>query len=65
MFHFLLEMRRPGKSDEQPHHQRSADREACMVKKSDGNKAENQRIRRTPKPDILMQDVENDHRDDQ
>ena len=36
-----------------------------MIEESDGNKAENQRVRRAPKPDILMQDVENDDRDDQ
>ena len=65
MFDFLLEMRGPGKGDEQPHHQGCGDSEARMIKKPDGNKAENQRIRRTPKPDVLMQDVENDDRDDQ
>ena len=65
MLDFALEMRRPGKGDEQPHHQRSGDSEARMVKESDRNKAENQRIRRAPKPEILMQDVENDDRDDQ
>ena len=65
MLDFALEMRRPGKGDEQPHQQRSGNREARMVKESDGNKAEDQRIRRAPKPDVLMQDIENDDRDDQ
>ena len=62
---FPLEMRGPGKLDQQPHHQSRGDSEARMVKESDGNKAENQGIRRAPKPEILMQDVENDDRDDQ
>ena len=65
MLDFLLEMRRPGKGDEQPHHQSRGHGEARMIKESDRNKAEHQRIRRAPKPYVLMQDVENDHRDDQ
>ena len=62
---FALEMRRPGKLHEQPHQQRRGDRKARLVKEPDGNKAENQRIRRAPEPEVLMQDVENDDRDDQ
>ena len=64
-FNLLLEVGRPGKRDQQPHEQRSCHGKAGMIEKPYGNKAEDQRVRSAPEPEILVQAVENDDRDDQ
>ena len=50
-------MRRPGVSDEQPHHERCSNRKHSVVEKSDGDETRNQ-IGTSPEPDVLVKYIE-------
>src|SRR5882757_671408 len=51
-------MRRPQLRDEQPHQRRRGQREGGVIEEADRQEAEDERARRTPEPEVLMQDVE-------
>lgn len=61
MFNFAFQMRWPGISHEQPHHQGSGYREASLVEESNGHESKDKWMRRAPKPKILVENVESDN----
>ena len=58
---FFFQMSRPGKLHQQPHQQSRRDGKAALIEKADGHEAKDQRMRRAPEPNILVQDVEGEH----
>lgn len=65
MFDLAFKMSRPGKLHQQPHQQRGHNGKAGLVEKPDGYKAKHEWMGRAPEPKVLVQNVNDNHCDDE
>ena len=54
---FFLKMRRPRLFDQQPQQERDHDRITRVVKQANWHESEDERVRRAPEPEVLMQEI--------
>jgi hypothetical protein len=61
VFDFLLEMRRPGVFHQQPHDQRAGDAKNRLIEQANRYETKNQRVSRSPEPEVLVKKVKHKH----
>jgi hypothetical protein len=65
LLYLLFEVRGPGMLYQHPKYERCRHRKAGMIKKSYGNKAEDERAGRAPEPYVLVQNEEGGYSNDE